>query len=192
MNFNINDLEIEKAIENYKKDLEERTWKNEDRFNNFIEFLYKKIDINNVVCSDSFYYNEEGCSPYSYRDFEKYLFSLYDAVEKYANENYIQAIENLYDYSDYFVLKYKDRFYSIECISGQGSFIRFECLKKFNTNNDYIDYEFMINNKKTPNCNKNIEKAIFHDLDRVFEEHKSNNIPETLIVDIFKKYIESK
>ena len=192
MNFNINDLDIDKAIENYKKDLDEKTWKNEDRFNNFIEFLYKNMNIGVHICSDSFYYNEEYCSPYSYRDFEKYLFSLYDAVENYANENYIQSIENLYEYNDYFVLKYKDRFYSIECISGQGSFIRFECLKDFDTNNDYIDYKLMINNKKPSNYNSNIEKAIFDDLDEIFNKHKSNNIPETLIIDMFKKYIESK
>lgn len=192
MNFNINDLEIEKAIENYKKDLEERTWKNEDRFNNFIEFLYKKIDINNVVCSDSFYYNEDDCSPYNYRDFEKYLFSLYDAVEKYANENYIQIIEDPYEYSNYFVLKYKDRYYSIECIYGQGSFVRFECLKDFSTNIDCVDYELMINNKKSPNYNKNIEQAIFDDLDGIFDEYEDNKVSKTLIVDIFKKYIESK
>ena len=192
MNFNINDLDIDKAIENYKKDLDEKTWKNEDRFNNFIEFLYKNMNIGVHICSDSFYYNEEDCSPYSYRDFEKYLFSLYDAVENYANENYIQSIENLYEYNDYFVLKYKDRFYSIECISGQGSFIRFECLKDFDANNDYIDYKLMINNKKPSNYNSNIEKAIFDDLDEIFNKHKSNNIPETLIIDMFKKYIESK
>lgn len=50
----------------------------------------------------------------------------------------------------------------------------------------------MINNKKTSNYNLKMEKAIFNDLDKVFDRHKQKNTPETLIVDILKKYIESK
>ena len=78
------------------------------------------------------------------------------------------------------------------CIYGQGSFVRFGCLKDFSTNIDCVDYELMINNKKSPNYNKNIEQAIFDDLDGIFDEYEDNKVSKTLIVDIFKKYIESK
>ena len=161
MNFN-DDLIMDEAIGNYKKDLDEKTRKNEDRFNNFIEFLYKNMNTGVHICSNSSYYNEDGCEPYSSRDFKRYLFSLYYTVVDYANENYIQSLDNLYAYNSYFALKYKDKFYTIEYVCGQGTFIKFSCLKDFDTSNDYIDYELMINNKKTSNYNLKMEKAIFN------------------------------
>lgn len=189
----IKDLDIEKIVENFNNNSNNNAWKNENKFNDFIEFLYNNVDTGCHVCSDLLYYNEDDNScPYNYRDFENYLFSLHDAVENYAHENYIPMVENYYLDNYYFVLKYKDKFFSLECISGQGSFIQFKCLKDFDVQNDYIDYEFMINNKKTLNYNLNLEKAIFNDLDEVFSKHSSNNISKELITNIFEKYIHSK
>ena len=89
MNKALESIDMSEVVDKFLKEKEEKRWKDEDRFNNFLEYLINYIDTNKRVMSDDFYYEEEKCKPYRFREFESYLYSLYDIVDEYATENFV-------------------------------------------------------------------------------------------------------
>lgn len=187
---------LDKCFENPVEKVKETYWKDEDKYHNFIEFLCNYLDKNNKICSDSFYSSNYDCSPYTPEEFEDYCFLLYNAIESYARKNHIPLnIDNYcttsYEYDDeYYIFNYKNKFYYIECISGQGSFIALKTLDNIKKSQKYIDYSLMIKNKKPSNYNSNLEDIIFKALDEIIGTYSNDSTDKKLIINSIEKYID--
>lgn len=142
---NLNRLTLEDIFER-------NTPKAEDK--QFIDFLCDYLDKNNDVCSDSFFSlskhpKQNDCNPYTPLKFEEQCFSLYNKIENYATKNNINSISaDLAEYYEYYVkyyfFKYKGKFYYIECISEQRSYISLKSVDNIRDDIGYIDYDLMI------------------------------------------------
>ena len=187
----IDELDMTEFVDNYIKEQEEKRWKNEDRFNNFLEYLINYIDKYKRVLSDSFYYEEDKCKPYTFREFESYLNYLYDIVDDYASKNFIFDRFNVTN-DDIFTdksycLKIKDKFYHIELVVGQGSFIAFE-LTKNEDNIPYVDYDLMMLDKKSPFYEHNLKEIIHSNLEHFIKEFVDDGVDKELVEKIIREY----
>ena len=187
----IDELDMTEFVDNHIKEQEEKRWKNEDRFNNFLKYLINYIDKYKRVLSDSFYYEEDKCKPYTFREFESYLNSLYDIVDDYASKNFIFDRFNVTN-DDIFTdksycLKIKDKFYHIELVVGQGSFIAFE-LTKNEDNIPYVDYDLMMLDKKSPFYEHNLKEIIHSNLEHFIKEFVDDGVDKELVEKIIREY----
>lgn len=183
--------EMQAFVDNYIKEQEEKRWKKEKRFDDFLNYLIQYTHNNKYVDSDSFYYNEDKSSPYSYREFENYLSSLYDIVNLYAKTNFIPDEFNLGE-EDYFTensycLKINKCFYCIKLVVGQGSYISFELI---DSNNDYayIDYDLMINDIKSPYYEENIKKEFLFSLELLINDFTKRGAKQDILINILKNF----
>lgn len=189
----IDEAETDEFMKNYLGEQEEKRWKNEDRFNKFLDFLIKFIDKNKRVLSDDFYYEEEKCKPYTFREFESYLMSLYDIVDNYAQKNLIfdrfsTADENIFSEKSY-CLKIKEKFYRIELVVGQGSFVSLELVND-NNNYSYADYNLIIMDKQSPFYENNLKEKIYLNLNNMVEELIEDGANKELVEDFIKEYFK--
>lgn len=188
----IKDMDMSEFVDNYLKEEEERRWKDEDRFNNFLEYLIDYIAKNKRVLSDDFYYDEDGCKPYTFREFESYLNSLYDIVHNYAKKNFIDNCFLLTDedmFSEYsYCVKIKDKFYHIELVSGQGSFILFESAESKKNIDSYVDYDLMMSNDKSPSYEHNLQLRINAEIEGLIDSLVQEGVDRTIIEKIIKEY----
>lgn len=187
----IDEKDIDEFVDKYLKEQEEKRWKNEDRFNNFLEYLIKYVDKEKRVLSDDFYYNEDKCKPYTFREFESYLYSLYDIVDDYANKNFVYNGFNLTK-EDYFTessycLKIKDKFYKIELVIGQGSYICFG-LTNNNKNISYVDYNLMIKDEKSPLYEHLLKEIVQDNLNNLVKELAEKGADEEIVKKFIKEY----
>lgn len=187
----IDEFDMSEFIDNYLKEEEEKRWKNEDRFNNFLEYLINYVDKHERVLSDDFYYEEEKCKPYTFREFESYLNSLYDIVNNYASKNFIfdrfgVNSENIFTDKSYCV-KIKDKFYHIELVVGQGSYVAFG-LTQNEENTSYVDYDLMMDDKKSPFYEHNLKKIIQSNLQHLVDELVNDGADKELVEKIIREY----
>lgn len=187
----MNELDMSEFVNKYIKEEEEKRWKNEDRFNNFLDYLLNYIDVNKRVLSDNFCYEEEKCQPYDYREFEDYLYSLYDIVNEYASKNFVYdrfdlSEEDIYSDKSYCV-KIKDKFYRIELVVGQGSYIVFE-LTENKDDISYVDYDLMINDKKSPRFEQNLKEVIHCQLEQLVEVLVNDGADKNLVEKFIREY----
>ena len=184
-------INMDEFVERYLQEEEDKRWKDEDRFNSFLHYLINYTNKHNRVLSDDFYYNEDGCKPYTFREFESYLNSLYDIVHDYAKRNFIDNSFLLTDddiFSEYsYCIKIKDKFYHIELVSGQGSYIRFELVE----NKDivsYVDYDLMMSNTKTPSYEYNLKLIINNEIEQIVDSLVCNGADRKLVNKLIREY----
>lgn len=187
----ISNEEMKSFIDKLIAEEEENKWKKEERFENFLDYLVNYININSYVTSDDFYYDEDSCSPYTYSEFETYLNSLYDIVNKYGKENFISNDFKLTE-EDCFVensycLKIKEKFYCIQLVVGQGSYISFEIVDD-NCGLSYIDYELMMNNTKCPSYENNVKKHFSLELEMLINDFVERGAKKDMLKSILKEY----
>lgn len=187
----IDELDISKFVDEYLREQEEKRWKNDKIHNEFLDYLIKFVSNNKVVMSDDFYYDEEKCKPYTFREFENHLYSLYDMVNDYAQKNFISDRFNIADDNIFtdkcYCLKIKNNFYAIELVVGQGSFVRFELVDN-NNNISYVDYDLMIVNEKSPHYENNLKEMVNIILDGIVEELVENGANEELVKKFIQEY----
>ena len=184
-------IDMSEFVSKYLEEQEEKRWKDEDRFNNFLEYLINYVDTNKRVLSDDFYYEEEKCKPYSFREFENYLNSLYDIVHEYARKNFIYdgfklTEEDIFSEHSY-CIKIKDKFYHIELVSGQGSYILFELVENKN-NTSYVDYDLMMIGKKSPLYEENLKLIIKEEIEELIDSLVKDGADRELVKKIIKEY----
>lgn len=184
-------IDMSEFVSKYLEEQEEKRWKDEDRFNNFLEYLINYVDTNKRVLSDDFYYEEEKCKPYSFREFESYLNSLYDIVREYARKNFIYdgfelTEEDIFSEHSY-CIKIKDKFYHIELVSGQGSYILFELVENKN-NTSYVDYDLMMIGKKSPLYEENLKLIIKEEIEELIDSLVKDGADRELVKKIIKEY----
>lgn len=140
MKINLSEEEVIEIIQRWNKEKEEKRWKNDSRHSKFIEFIINHI--NKTVDSDTYIYDDKKIQPnYTGEEFSELLYSLYDIIDEYAKENNIVGYVDIeYFTEEKYYLKIKDKYYSIELVVGQGSYVRMELLEK-EENIAYIDYE---------------------------------------------------
>lgn len=187
----IDELDISKFVDEYLREQEEKRWKNDKIHNEFLDYLIKFVSNNKVVMSDDFYYDEEKCKPYTFREFENHLYSLYDMVNDYAQKNFISDRFNIAD-DDIFTdksycLKIKNKFYAIELVVGQGSFVRFELVAD-NNSVSYVDYDLMVINEKSPHYENNLKETVNIILDGIVEELVKNGANKEMIKKFIQEY----
>lgn len=188
----IDEMEISEFVDKYLREQEEKRWKNDNIHSEFLDFLVEFVSKNVVVFSDDFYYDEKRCEPYDFREFEGYLYSLYDIVNDYAQNNFIFDRFNIAD-DDIFTdksycLKIKNKFYAIELVVGQGSFIRFELVDNNNNGVSYVDYDLMVINEKSPHYENNLKEMVNIILDGIVEELVENGANEELVKKFIQEY----
>lgn len=191
MNKALESIDMSGVVDKFLKEKEEKRWKDEDRFNNFLEYLINYVDTNKRVISDDFYYKEEKCKPYSFREFESYLNSLYDIVHEYASKNFIYdgfelTEEDIFSEHSY-CIKIKDKFYHIELVSGQGSYILFELVENKN-NTSYVDYDLMMIGKKSPLYEENLKLIIKEEIEELIDSLVKDGADRELVKKIIKEY----
>ena len=191
MNKALESIDMSGVVDKFLKEKEEKRWKDEDRFNNFLEYLINYVDTNKRVLSDDFYYEEEKCKPYSFREFENYLNSLYDIVHEYARKNFIYdgfklTEEDIFSEHSY-CIKIKDKFYHIELVSGQGSYILFELVENKN-NTSYVDYDLMMIGKKSPLYEENLKLIIKEEIEELIDSLVKDGADRELVKKIIKEY----
>lgn len=190
----INDFDIEEFTKNYIKEQEENRWKNEPKYNEFLNYLVNFVKKHKKVTSDNFYYQEKDCKPYTYREFEDYLFSLYDIVDEYGTKNCINDSFNLtseYFSENSYYLKIKDDFYKIELICGQGSYVFFEVIDS-NNNSSYVDYDLMIEDKVSPFYEHNIKEDIFESMSDLVDEFINKGVSKELVISYINDFIKGE
>ena len=187
----INETDMSDFVDKYIREMEAKKWRNAERFNSFLDYLITYVDTNKRVLSDSFYYEEEKCKPYTYREFENYLESLYDAINAYGHKN---LVDNRFDVreDDYFTeksycVKIKEKFYRIELVSGQGSYVSFELINHSNIQS-YVDYDLMMNNVKSPQYEKNLRRIIFTNLEQLVESLVEDGADKELVEKCIREY----
>lgn len=185
----LEDINMSEFVNRYIKEEEEKRWKDEHRFNSFLKYLINYVDINKRVLSDDFYYEDD--KPYGSREFESYLNSLYDIIHKYSKKNFINdrfllTNEDMFSEHSYCV-KIKDKFYHIELVCGQGSYVIFELVE--NKNNDfYVDYDLMMADKKTPFYEENLKLIVEHKLEQLISSLVQHDVDRELVKKIIKEY----
>ena len=183
---------VDEFIERYLQEEDNKRWKDEDRFNAFLNYLINYTNKYYRVLSDDFYYNECGCKPYTFREFESYLYSLYDIVHDYAKRNFVDnnfLLTNEDIFSEYsYCVKIKDKFYHIELVSGQGSFIRFELVENETDIVSYVDYDLMMSNTKTPNYEYNLQLIISKEIEQLVDSLVQHGADRKLINKLIKEY----
>lgn len=112
------------------------------------------------------------------------MYSLYDMVNDYAQNNFIFdgfniANDDIFTDKSY-CLKIKNKFYAIELVVGQGSFVRFELVDD-NNGVSYVDYDLMVINEKSPHYENNLKETVNIILDGIVEELVKNGANEELI-----------
>ncbi|MFR2890254.1 MAG: hypothetical protein ACLTDM_18880 [Clostridium butyricum] len=187
----INEIEMSEFVDGYLREQEEKRWKRDDKHSKFLDFLIEFVAKNIVVFSDDFYYNEEKCKLYTFREFESYLYSLYDMVDDYAKKNFIYdkfniADDNIFTDKSY-CLKIKNKFYAIELVVGQGSFVRFELVAD-NNSVSYVDYDLMVINEKSPHYENNLKETVNIILDGIVEELVKNGANKEMIKKFIQEY----
>lgn len=161
-------MDINEILEDIDKEIEELTWKNEGDFLIFLNELIKYVNLNEVISSEKFIYTEEDIPFSAKNNYYKYLVSLVDKMINYCDKYKLPLInevieENLYFNELCLLLKYKDKFYTVERLSGQGVV---EYFRVYNGDNkDYfIDYDLMINDIPPVNHKEIIKKILENEL----------------------------
>lgn len=180
-------------FEQFINDSKNKNWSGTDEENEFLSFLLNYVHNNedNSISSDEFYYSSKDLANYNFREVENYLFKLNSAVSNYAMRNYIDTKVDV-DCTDIFtqtscVLKFKDNFYLIQHLVGQGSVVIFKHL----TDNDclsYVEYDLLINDEPSPNYKKDLERMVFSQLERLRE---GLNVDGELFVQLLDKYAQN-
>ena len=180
-------------FEQFINDSKNKNWSVTDEENEFLSFLLNYVHNNedNSISSDEFYYSSKDLANYNFREVENYLFKLNSAVSNYAMRNYIDTNVDV-DCTDIFtqtscVLKFKDNFYLIQHLVGQGSVVIFKHL----TDNDclsYVEYDLLINDEPSPNYKKDLERMVFSQLERLRE---GLNVDGELFVQLLDKYAQN-
>ncbi|WP_368262908.1 hypothetical protein [Clostridium disporicum] len=180
-------------FEQFINDSKNKNWSGTDEENEFLSFLLNYVHNNedNSISSDEFYYSSKDLANYNFREVENYLFKLNSAVSNYAMRNYIDTNVDV-DCTDIFtqtscVLKFKDNFYLIQHLVGQGSVVIFKHL----TDNDclsYVEYDLLINDEPSPNYKKDLERMVFSQLERLRE---GLNVDGELFVQLLDKYAQN-
>lgn len=169
-------------------------WKNEKRYNDFLNFLIELNKEEGVIFSDN--YNEEN-SKYSSEEFELMLNALEDSVHDYAKNNFIDTEFNVDDEEECFytqssiVLKYKDNFYQIGVISAKTSCIMFNKIDNFTpTEQNHVDYNLMISNSRNSHKKANIKNLIKKDLDDIKDRVIASDVNEKIFIEALKDYLK--
>lgn len=121
--------------------------------NDFFLYLIKEMEEHKYI------YTEDECLDKNIRD---YLNNLFYEMNEYSNANKLTTnigmSKSMFCESD-MLLKNKDKFYLLELIIGQGSYIGMRKLKnnEIKETYEYIDYDYMIKNKKPTYLNKSKE-----------------------------------
>lgn len=180
-------------FEQFINDSKNKNWSGTDEENEFLSFLLNYVHNNedNSISSDEFYYSSKDLANYNFREVENYLFKSNSAVSNYAMRNYIDTNVDV-DCTDIFtqtscVLKFKDNFYLIQHLVGQGSVVIFKHL----TDNDclsYVEYDLLINDEPSPNYKKDLERMVFSQLERLRE---GLNVDGELFVQLLDKYAQN-
>lgn len=180
-------------FEQFINDSKNKNWSGTDEENEFLSFLLNYVHNNedNSISSDEFYYSSKDLANYNFREVENYLFKLNSAVSNYAMRNYIDTNVDV-DCTDIFtqtscVLKFKDNFYLIQHLVGQGSVVIFKHL----TDNDclsYVEYDLLIIDEPSPNYKKDLERMVFSQLERLRE---GLNVDGELFVQLLDKYAQN-
>lgn len=186
------DLGLTKIIDSHVEDTDdEYSWKNNDNYNCFLEYLVAYIDSNKIAISDDFYYKETvSCEPYSHFEFEKYLHSLFDIVHEYAQKHFIFNKFNIYYDDEYlegsYCLKIKNKFYNIQR-RGKFSTVTFT-LVHMEHNYTYIDYTLMILGQAP--ITHSSEEIIKDNMDALIVSLVKLGIETSLIRKTIKEYAE--
>lgn len=168
---NITELDIVEYTNKWNKEREERAWKNEPKFINFLEFLLSYVKEHKVVDSDEFFYKKDKCKPLTADDFEWLLDSLCEKVLEYSSQNHIDSIILDTDYNESDYVRIEGNIYKVEVIYGQGSFSRFSLVDDSIENMyDVIDYDLMMKGEPSRNYKDNLEKKVFKKLDNIKTE----------------------
>lgn len=160
-NNNIKSLEekyFSEFVDNYITSIKEWEWKDSGDFKIFLNELEDYLSKNKRLDSEDFLYEKEN-NPFSSKDdYFKYLESLCNLIFNYCDKYFIPPInddiEDNLCFNEYCVLfKYKDTFYKVERISGQGT-IDIISVYDGDNKNCFIDYENLLCSDSPENYNK--------------------------------------
>lgn len=182
-----------------KEELEEDSnrWKDEDRFNNFIYFLVDLVKDQGIVRSNMFDGNEEKLGSYSIEEFCILLESFERAISIYAIENFIddkyEMDEDLYLEESSIVVKINEKFYKVESFVGNNAYISFVRLYDFKpSRNNYVDYNLLIKNRKSPRYEETIKELIHEDLDDIKDKIIASNVSRDVFIEALAEYLENE
>lgn len=74
---------------------------------------------------------------------------LFDAIDKYASNNYVYPYGDTF--SNYYIIKYKDKFYKVVMAGGQGIYFYIELVNNVDEYR-YIEFEYIKDNKRQDNA----------------------------------------
>lgn len=153
-------MDIKKMIEDIDKidysnlinetidEIEKWTWKNEGHFLDFLKELVDYLDEYKRIDSEEFLYDSEK-NPFTVKEnYTKYIESLTGLIYSYSDKYKLplincDLIDELYFTELCLLLKYQDKFYKIERMSGQGT-VDMIYLYEGNTNTFFIEYDLII------------------------------------------------
>lgn len=177
-----------------KEDKDIVRWHNEDKNNDFISFLVNLSKEQGIVKSGMFDDTPEKLTNYSLEEFHILFETFERAISVYAVENFINdkydMDEELYLEESSIVVKIDENFYKVESFIGNNTYITFEKEYDFIPGrNNYVDYELMIRNRKSPKYEETIKELIFEDLDDIKDKILASNISIEVLKEALEQYI---
>lgn len=186
----IDKIDFSKVAEEFNRDIEKWTWKNEGDFLVFLNELVHYIKENKKIDSEEFLYNDKEIPFTSKGEYDKYMESLIDKIYMYCNKYSLPVINNSIQKDIYFnelclLFKYNEVLYKVERIFGQGT-VDIISLYKGNNCDYFIDYNSIINDEPPLNYKEIIKTR----LEEALKEFKESYSDELKVLDydvIFKK-----
>lgn len=169
-----NDIDMSSFVDKYIADIEEWEWKHDGEFKVFLDELEEYLLVHGRLDSEDFMYETEK-NPFSSKDkYSRYMESLCNLLFRYCDEYSLPCVNRDIDDNIYFneyclLLKYKDCFYKVERISGQGT-VDIISVYDGDNKNYVIDYSRLIN-RTSPENHKDIIEMV---LDNALDSFKSN------------------
>lgn len=156
--------EEDNLFDAYRCDNDVLDWKDEGEFKTFLLELERYLVENKRIDSEEFIYEGDEIPFTAKNNCFKYVESLCCAVFKYCDEYSLpcinEEIEDNLCFNEYcLLLKYKNFYYKIERISGQGS-LDIISLYEGDNKNYYIDYECIVNGHSLLNHKELIKNAL--------------------------------
>lgn len=162
-----------KFVDDYISKIEKWEWKHEGDFKVFLDELEEYLSVNERLDSEDFMYETEK-NPFSSKDeYSKYMESFCNLIFSYCDKYSLPSInidiEDNLCFNEYcLLLKYKENYYKVERISGQGTI---DIISLYNGDNKKftIDYDRLINGS----CPENHEDIIEMVLDNALDSFKA-------------------
>lgn len=172
INDNMN-IDMDKAIDEIFKQIEEECWKDEPKFNEFLIYLQELLKSEKRLMSDSFYYNESAIK-YTAEEFDMLLTSLANKVFYYSRKFHLDRADTDNNFAtEMAILKVNNKFYKIGEYHGQGSFVDIECTEC--SDYRYVDYNLMMLEEPPVNYKSLIVENVKYDIENTQNEYSLSN-----------------